>query len=233
MKYTLACLLLAVAATVQGADLAQFNQNNYDGWTYWRGSVWNLTTAYISANKVTLFKTSKGTDYTLTSPMIDASGHAAVKVDFTYISRAIIGGDFSNYSMHKMSPYVELLDSAGDVLAKQKCTIADSLITHTLSATLQLPSGMRSVAVRLAAYDADANNAGAVREVTIAGTDGHKLGDVDGNGNIDVSDATIVINYVLGRHDGLVLSTVDINGDGQVDVSDVTTLVNLILSAEN
>ena len=57
-------------------------------------------------------------------------------------------------------------------------------------------------------------------------------GDVNGDGKINVSDVTALVNMILG--------TIpkdpdrgDINGDGNVNVSDVTALVNIILGSSN
>lgn len=53
------------------------------------------------------------------------------------------------------------------------------------------------------------------------------LGDVDGNGTVDVSDVTSLINAILGSTDQN--AACDVDGNGTVDVSDVTYLINLIL----
>ena len=53
-------------------------------------------------------------------------------------------------------------------------------------------------------------------------------GDVDGNGAVNVSDVTALVNMILGvieKDD----ARADVNGDGVVNVSDVTALVNIIL----
>ena len=54
-------------------------------------------------------------------------------------------------------------------------------------------------------------------------------GDVNGDGSVNVSDVTALINMILGVIPKNIASG-DINGDGNVNVSDVTALVNLILS---
>ena len=53
-------------------------------------------------------------------------------------------------------------------------------------------------------------------------------GDVNGDGRVDVTDTTTLINMVLGSAE-IDMQVADINGDGKVDVSDVTTLVSLII----
>ena len=53
-------------------------------------------------------------------------------------------------------------------------------------------------------------------------------GDVNGDGKINVSDVTALVNMILGvipKNEAVA----DINGDGKVNVSDVTALINIIL----
>ena len=57
-------------------------------------------------------------------------------------------------------------------------------------------------------------------------------GDIDGDGTVNVSDATALVNKVLGEADYSNLKC-DINGDGTVNVSDVTALIANILSKGN
>ena len=53
-------------------------------------------------------------------------------------------------------------------------------------------------------------------------------GDINGDGEVNVSDVTALINKILGS--STYSDTVcDINGDGEINVSDVTALINLIL----
>lgn len=55
-----------------------------------------------------------------------------------------------------------------------------------------------------------------------------KYGDVNGDGNVDVSDVTALINMILGTTPAD-LEVADINADGILDVTDVTALINEIL----
>ena len=54
-------------------------------------------------------------------------------------------------------------------------------------------------------------------------------GDVNGDGLVNMSDVTCVINYILGKVDNYPLGAVDVNGDGLVNMSDVTVVINIIL----
>ena len=57
--------------------------------------------------------------------------------------------------------------------------------------------------------------------------DGMK-GDVNGDGKVNVSDVTALVNMILGVS-AMDSSRADVNGDGKVNVSDVTALINIIL----
>ncbi len=54
-------------------------------------------------------------------------------------------------------------------------------------------------------------------------------GDVNGDGEVNVSDVTALINKILGTAD-YSDAVCDINADGTINVSDVTALINLILA---
>ena len=54
-------------------------------------------------------------------------------------------------------------------------------------------------------------------------------GDVNGDGNVDVSDINIVINEILGKGGTY---NADVNGDGTTDVSDINIVINIILGKD-
>ena len=53
-------------------------------------------------------------------------------------------------------------------------------------------------------------------------------GDVNGDGKVNVSDVSALINMILGITP-MDQTTSDVNGDGRVNVSDVSALINIIL----
>lgn len=62
----------------------------------------------------------------------------------------------------------------------------------------------------------------------IEGFGGVEPGDVDGDGNLNISDVTALIDLLLSG--GEALPSSDVNGDGQVNISDVTALIDMLLS---
>ena len=57
-------------------------------------------------------------------------------------------------------------------------------------------------------------------------------GDVNGDGRVNVSDVSELINMILGITP-VNMELADINGDGRVNVSDVTALINIILGVNS
>ena len=56
-------------------------------------------------------------------------------------------------------------------------------------------------------------------------------GDVNGDGNVNISDVTTLIDYLLsGNASGVNLTAADCNQDSSVNISDVTTLIDYLLS---
>lgn len=55
------------------------------------------------------------------------------------------------------------------------------------------------------------------------------IGDVNGDGNVDISDATIVLRYALGISTipEQYLDNADVNGDGQINVTDATLIIRM------
>ena len=57
-----------------------------------------------------------------------------------------------------------------------------------------------------------------------------KKGDVNGDGDVNISDVTALIDYLLnGNASNIQLGNADINTDGSVNISDVTTLIDRLL----
>ena len=54
------------------------------------------------------------------------------------------------------------------------------------------------------------------------------VGDVNGDGKVNVSDVSALINMIMGLT-AMDQSAADVNGDGKVNVSDVSALINIIL----
>ena len=62
----------------------------------------------------------------------------------------------------------------------------------------------------------------------------NNTGDVNGDGSVNVTDVTMLVNHILGNEDeNFVIEKADVNNDGGINVTDVTALVNLILGGNS
>ena len=55
------------------------------------------------------------------------------------------------------------------------------------------------------------------------------LGDVNGDGAVDVGDVNIIVNIMLGKDDAGNYPGADVTGDGPIDVGDVNQVINIML----
>ena len=59
------------------------------------------------------------------------------------------------------------------------------------------------------------------------------LGDVNGDGLINIADVVCLINYILQiKNNIFILNAADLNGDGVINITDATLLTNMILSVQ-
>ena len=95
--------------------------------------------------------------------------------------------------------------------------------SNSKNATLYVPRGSKS------AYQT-ANNWKNFKEI-IEFNNG--LGDVNGDGEISISDVTLLVDYLLEQADDcFILSNADVNKDGRISVSDAVSIIKLILEGD-
>lgn len=83
----------------------------------------------------------------------------------------------------------------------------------------------------ITASDAEAHNYEISYQSGILTINERIPGDVTSNGVVDVQDATIAINYILGeRLDKYVYYMADMNRDNEIDIFDITAIINVILA---
>ena len=59
-----------------------------------------------------------------------------------------------------------------------------------------------------------------------------EVGDVNGDGKVNIADVTALINYLLSRDEtGIYLDAADCDLDGNIGIADVTTLINYLLQS--
>lgn len=131
----------------------------------------------------------------------------------------VYSGDASTVQSAPSRAIVE----AGDSLKREITGITGT--SHTVKALAK--NGTFKYQVKAVYADGTESAYSDPVEVTLKDT-GAKLGDINADGVVDVSDVTLLVNKILNIVDNPTLHF-DVNADGVVDVSDVTYLVNLIL----
>lgn len=73
--------------------------------------------------------------------------------------------------------------------------------------------------------------------ISLTGTVAYEMGDTNMDGAVDISDAVLAVNYVLGSADASaeygVTTYGDMNADGTLDISDVVAIVSKILGGSD
>ncbi|WP_407405851.1 leucine-rich repeat protein [Sodaliphilus sp.] len=68
------------------------------------------------------------------------------------------------------------------------------------------------------------------RIIGINGTPSGQKGDVDGNGTVDINDANILFNILLGKDTASKYNgRADVDGNGTVDITDANLIINILL----
>lgn len=96
---------------------------------------------------------------------------------------------------------------------------SDCFTSHGYEATLKVP--------QTSIEDYQSSNYW-YKFAVIEGFGGVEPGDVDGDGNINISDVTALIDLLISG--GEALPSADVDGDGQVNISDVTAIIDMLLS---
>ena len=60
------------------------------------------------------------------------------------------------------------------------------------------------------------------------------MGDVNGDGSINITDVIFMVNHILGQdNDDFIIANADMNQSGGIDIGDVVRLVNMILNPDS
>ncbi len=109
----------------------------------------------------------------------------------------------------------------------------DEILTLTLDVADSLTDGNYALnidSIQMVDDDLNSINLDDITLRTLIDVKTYTLGDVNNDGRVNVSDFTVVANYILGdRSDGFVAKAADLNGDGRINVSDLATLASMVL----
>ena len=222
MRKILFLLVMMLSATplALALELARFDSNNYNTWSYTRpGFV--MSTEVINQDKVTLYKATNA-DYTLISPSITKGQFACIEVDITGYAKQFTS---SYYNAFFGSPTIEIISEAGDVLKSVFCEFEDACLEHKFSVSIRVSDlDVPSFKVRVACWQARIYDAFSVREVVV----GMLSGDVNNDGSVTSTDVTVLYDYLLNS-DSSNMVYGDQDGDGVITSSDVTLVYSIML----
>ena len=102
----------------------------------------------------------------------------------------------------------------------------DTKVSSNISFTYLMTAAEHHLVAR---FDYDPDDPDAPTSASTQGVDNTEvvLGDVNGDGYVDVQDVVLTVNYTIGRNpSGFDTRAADINKDNKIDVQDVVLLVN-------
>ncbi len=104
-------------------------------------------------------------------------------------------------------------------------------ITDTCYTVKGLAGGIYEYLVKAIYTDGSESVWSNIQNVTLkGGTEELLVGDVNHDGEVNISDVTSIIDYLLGTSsDNFDMEAADVNHDGEINISDVTTLVDMLL----
>ena len=220
-RHALLFVCLLTIATLNATELIRFSATNYQGWIYNRDDV--PFENNINGNKITLYG-----NYTLVSPIINATGIDNIIVKVTGKSLYINSPDYS-YNPTLGSPTVELLDQGDNVLQSQTFYFTTAEFDRYFELTFDISQlDGKKFKLRLACWNSDFASTMAVRKVIVE----DYVIDVDGDGSVTAGDVTALYNYMLNGDDSAIING-DIDGDGSITSGDITVIYNHLLGTTN
>ena len=141
---------------------------------------------------------------------------------------------FSTKAKRKTAVITQVQVYCGDV--SQQCDAEPLLSIPDITEKQYTVTGLEAggtYSFRVKAYPVDESAASEsewsnIQTVTL--TQSYKRGDVNGDGNVDIADLTLLVNILLETPaaDDVMLRA-DVNEDGNVEVADLTSLINILL----
>lgn len=104
-------------------------------------------------------------------------------------------------------------------------------ITDTCYTVKGLAGGIYEYLVKAIYTDGSESVWSNIQHVTLkGGTEEQLVGDVNHDGEVNISDVTTLIDYLLGTaSENFDTDAADVNGDGAINISDVTAIIDMLL----
>ena len=222
-RITLYALFLVVAMVSVAQQLPQFSYKVFEGWNYANPSI-ELTQQNILNNKIVLYTTSHGLQHTLTSPQFSCRVGQTIDMTVTWVTDQ---WQNPNFVMRKVALTAALLDENDETVDSVTFTPTSLSRTNYVNLSITVPHRLTAAKLRFAAWNADVNSLGAVRQIVMTST---LRGDVNQDGEVSVADVNAVIDVILGSDDDEELRhRADVNRDSEVSVADINSVIDVIM----
>ena len=225
MKKSLFFTLFALLWLGSYAQLPQFSPMHFEGWIYNNPFI-ELTSQDISNNRIVLYKTTQGFNYTLTSPEFPCRMGQTIDMTVTWVTEQWKN---SNFDVSKVALTAAILDENDVALDSVTYRLTSSTVSRTnyLEMSIAIPRGLTTTSLRFAAWKADVNSLGAVRQVVVTST---LHGDVNLDGEVNIADVNAVTDIILGADaDEDLRHRADVNRDNEVGVADINSVIDIIM----
>ena len=126
----------------------------------------------------------------------------------------------NTYSLSTLSGNSEELTGNDGVIRRLTLHVADNVA-----------EGSYAININRASYAKPNGTLVKMLETTSAITvEDYVLGDVNGNGQVDIGDAVSIVNFLVGKESQVfVQKAADTNRNGQIDIGDAVTIVNFLV----
>ena len=232
IKRPIFALVASIAvSTAMSQSLPQFSSNSFEGWEYNNPGI-QLTANNIGGGKIVLYTASNGLTLTLTSPVFPCMGIESISSVVNWYTK---NSSNSSFDLSRTALTLAIDNEQGEPLDSVTVTpTTHGVSTHTLTLTIAVPQGLSRARLRFVSWNANVVSCGAVRSATFTSV-GEPLvigqpGDVDGDGTVNISDVTALIDYLLSDSADINLDNSDVDTDGAVNITDVTTLIDMLLA---
>lgn len=215
--------MISFMALVSMSQVPQFSSTSFDDWYYNNPGI-ELNGSNILGNRIVLYTNSEGLPLTLTSPQFACRSGETIDMHITWITAQ---WQEEGFNKSKVALTAAILDKNGVTRDSVTWTPAQISKTNYVDLTLNVPPGVTTAKLRFAAWKADVNSCGAVRQIVTTST---LRADVDGDGEVTIADVNAIILVILGSQtDEQIIQRADVDVDGEVTIADVNRVIAAIL----
>ena len=150
-----------------------------------------------------------------------------------YVCSSLTSLDVSNFDTGNVTNMIEMFRSCS---ALTTITVGSGWKTEAVTGSSSMFSGCEALVGEKGTKFSESHTDAEYARVDNPGNDkpgyftSGILGDVNGDGFVNIADAQAMVSYILGTYEGTFnVSLADMNNDGVIDIFDVTLVVNITL----